>query len=146
MKMREGLLGNKYALKHGKCHDRVYNIWYDMNARCNNPNYYQYKHWGGRGIRVLWKSFEEFYADMGDPPSGMGIERIDNSGDYHKANCKWATKWEQQANKRNNRLLTFKGETKHAAQWCRELGIKHSTLSMRLDRYGWSAEEALSCV
>jgi hypothetical protein len=77
-----------------------------MKNRCYNPSYPKYKNWGGRGIRVCesWLDFSNFYADMGDAPVGMSIDRIDVNGDYCKENCRWATQKEQQNNRRNNVL------------------------------------------
>lgn len=84
-----------------------------MLERCGNPNCETYKYYGGRGISVCarWKTFENFYADMGDRPKGMSIERIDNNGNYEPGNCRWATQFEQVRNSRNNRRVTYAGKT-----------------------------------
>jgi len=86
-----------------------------MIQRCTNPKCRRYKDYGGRGITVCtrWLKFENFYADMGECPPGMTLERKDNNKGYYKANCRWATNKEQGNNKRNNRLLTYKRALLH---------------------------------
>lgn len=91
--------------KHGMKGTSVYNRWMAMKRRCFNPNSTRYERYGGRGITVCarWLEFENFYADMGDPPPGTTLERIDNNGNYEPGNCCWVTPKDQANNRSNNR-------------------------------------------
>lgn len=124
-----------------------YKVWAGIKRRCQNENEDSYHNYGGRGIKMCQRwadSFEAFLADVGSRPSAShSIERIENSNGYEPGNCKWATKSEQAANTRHNRLIEFNGETLHAAEWSRRTGIKRSTILFRLD-HGWSIERTLT--
>ena len=80
---------------------------------------------------------------MGKRPKEMSLDRIDNSGDYCKSNCKYSTRKEQQNNTRYNHLLTYQGKTQTMIQWSEELDIKYEIFSNRLRR-GWSVEKLLT--
>jgi hypothetical protein len=89
--------------KHGRSRTPEYRAWIDMIRRCTSSHCQVYKHYGARGIKVCKRwvdSFEAFFKDMGLRPKGMSIERINNSKGYTPSNCKWATKSEQNFNKR----------------------------------------------
>lgn len=77
-----------------------------MVRRCHNPKHHAFKDYGARGITVCekWRTFAGFFEDMGNQPSGMSIERINNSMGYSKENCKWATATEQARNRRATKL------------------------------------------
>jgi hypothetical protein len=125
-----------------------YNMWKDMVARCTNEKNRRYGDYGGRGIGVCdrWlNSVENFYTDMGDKPTGMSLDRIDNNGDYTPDNCRWATTKEQNRNKRNNRLI----EGKPMVDWCEDNELSYHTVGHRLYRLlknGMSDEDAANTI
>lgn len=89
--------------QHGMRQTSEYNSWHRMLQRCNNTNYTKYVNYGGRGITVCpeWHDFRAFFFDMGFKPGPeYSLDRVDNDGNYCKENCRWATKAEQQGNKR----------------------------------------------
>ena len=122
--------------KHGMKGTAHYNRWCAMVARCHNPNVWNYKYYGGRGIKVCdrWRKYENFLADMGMCPEGHFIERINNNGDYEPNNCKWATREEQQKNTRQNQYITFNGKTMMQSEWAKFLGITQAHLHYYLNR------------
>ena len=131
---------------HGKSKTKEYSIYRDMIRRCTNENRDDYKHYGGRGIKVCdrWmESFENFLADMGPRPEGMSIDRIDNSLDYSPENCKWATQKQQTRNTRRSHNITLYGRTQCLQAWLDELGLNRATYKERVLYQGLSPEEAL---
>lgn len=125
---------------------RVYSIWSGMITRCTNPAAINYANYGGRGITVCerWKSFENFFADMGEPATGTTLDRKDNERGYEPGNCRWATRAEQANNTRINHHITAFGETLTVSQWAERIGVKYQTLYARITRRGWSPEKSLT--
>ncbi len=134
--------------KHSHCSNGsspTYVSWRLMWNRCKrrkNHNYYRY---GGAGITVCdrWRSFESFLEDMGEKPEGCSIDRIDGTGNYTPENCRWATRKQQQRNRKNNRLITYNGQTLCLAEWNEKLKMGKDGLSTRL-RLGWSVHRAIT--
>ncbi len=106
-----------------------HNSWQAMKGRCYNPNNKQYNDYGGRGIKVCdrWlNNFENFLADMGKKPTpAHSLDRIDVNGDYAPENCRWATREEQNNNKRCSIMVEHNGKTQTFKQWCDELNLPY---------------------
>jgi len=129
---------------HGKTKSRVYVAWKAMHSRCK-PAARDAHNYAQRGIVVCkrWSKFENFLKDMGDPPEGMTLERINNDKGYFPSNCKWASYKEQLNNRRVNNLVTAFGKTQSITLWAEEYKLPVSTLRNRLFRAGMHPEDAL---
>jgi|GEM_PF-1591018 len=124
-------------VKHGLRHHPIYNIYYGAKSRCTDKNNTHWKYYGGRGIKFLFSSFEEFAEEVLDSWSeGLAIDRINTNGHYEKGNVRWVTPAEQNANKRSNIWITHEGKTMIAADWAKELGFTTAGFSRRLKQYG----------
>ena len=141
--LREKMTSHGHARKRNRT--PTYQCWFSMIQRCTNKNTKQFSDYGGRGISVCdeWLSFPAFLADMGERPTGLTLDRIDNNGGYNKHNCRWATRIQQQRNTRKNRFITINGTTRMVMDVAKERGLNPGSVRVRLHR-GWSVEKALA--
>lgn len=97
--------------RHDKSDTKIYNAWKNLKARCKGYQKKQKKDYKDRGITFCerWKSFNNFYEDMGEVPEGMSLDRIDNDKGYSKENCRWATGKQQMQNQRPLRTSNKSG-------------------------------------
>ena len=134
---------------HRGSSSRLFRVWQHMISRCSNKNVIGFKNYGGRGISVCeeWKKSYESFRDwsiLHGYSEKLSIDRIDVNGNYEPSNCRWVNAKVQANNKRNNRLLTYMGKTQTLSQWSEEVNIPSITIKARIDKYGWSIEDALS--
>lgn len=80
----------------------TWHSWRSMRDRCLKKSHKSYADYGGRGINICdrWDEFANFLADMGERPDGTTLDRVDVNAGYFPENCRWATRSEQQRNKR----------------------------------------------
>ncbi|MHA1738940.1 MAG: hypothetical protein ACTSWD_10175 [Candidatus Heimdallarchaeota archaeon] len=126
-----------HSITHGKSKSTEYKTYWNIKNRCYNKNVPHYYLYGGRGIRMSkswYHSFEQFLKDMGKVPEGKSIERLNNSKGYTKKNCIWATREEQNNNKRNNIKVEYKGKKYTIAQLARKVGLKYHTVYTRFKK------------
>lgn len=142
-----GCMRREACMTHGLYLHPAYRIWIKIKVRCLDVNSTHYAYYGGRGITVAaeWvHDFPAFLAHVGErPTSEHTIERIDNNLGYEPGNVRWATRKEQQRNRRNNVLLTLDGVTLCLSEWAERLGVPREILRGRV-RYGWSDERVLT--
>ncbi|WP_252989985.1 hypothetical protein [Sporosarcina newyorkensis] len=136
--------------KHGMTNTRIYKIFRKMHERCYDPNYPEYHLYGGRGVKIAeawYKNFESFYewATANGYKEDLSIDRIETDGDYTPSNCRWADKYQQANNKRNNIVLEHDGKKLTLNEWARELGLPTSTVRSRYYK-GKTVEEILNPV
>lgn len=133
--------------KHGLSQTTMYLRYRGMIRRCYMLGSPEFHNYGARGIKVCarWlESVENYIQDMGQPPfEWASVDRIDNSGDYCKDNCRWASKKEQSLNRRTTNFIEFNGETLCVSDWAKKIGLSNGGLRNRLLR-GMSVEDALT--
>lgn len=155
-----GLDGKRIATPYGKdfpvCkreRDKLRCILLGMYSRCYLPEAIGYIRWGGRGIRISPEWFDEenhllnyraffIWAKENGFRIGLQIDRINNDGWYSPSNCRWVTPSQNNRNKRNNKILNFRGESLCQKSMAEKYGIDVFILHNRL-RNGWTVERAL---
>lgn len=147
-----GCMNHKGTIKHNMHGTAFYKKFDGMKRRCGDKNNHNWSRYGARGIKCLWKSFEDFRDDMYGSylthckkygPRYTTIERIDNDGHYCKENCRWATPKEQSANRGVSSFFIYRGQRLTIKQWAEKYNIHLSTLWGRVHNLGWSFEDAL---
>ena len=132
---------------YARAHPLEYRSWRSIWERTNAVDGKHYKTYVLRGITVCerWKSFENFFADMGPRPSAKhSIDRHpDNNGNYEPRNCRWATAQEQARNMRSSLYVVHGGVRILFMDLVDQLGVDRSVVYGRL-KNGWSLEEALA--
>lgn len=125
---------------------RAYTTWSKMTQRCNNPNNPKFPIYGARGIKVCgqWTAFEVFLEDMGNPPVGMSLDRIDVNGDYEPSNCRWATAKQQSNNTRSNVVVCFLGESMTLKQAAEKAGVDYKRLWKYVRKHNMGFESAIA--
>jgi hypothetical protein len=136
--------------KKAKSGTPEYRAYIDAKSRCTNPNAVRYYTHGGRGIKFLFTSFDEFITALGPRPEGMTLDRIDNDGHYEPSNVRWATPSQQMSNRRRyTKRFRVRNEvakkfviTKpdggtvdifNMAEFCRQHGLTKSTLHQTIN-------------
>lgn len=133
---------HKEALKkprtHGMSKSSEYKSYHKMLERCYNPKDINYKNYGGREIRVCdrWlESFENFFADMGKKPTPKhSIERNETDGNYEPSNCRWATKLEQNRNRRRHAWFEHGGIKLIREDWAKVFQVAPSQINLQIKR------------
>ena len=92
-----------------------------MLQRCENPNDPAYPRYGGRGISVcfLWHNYWTFrrWAISKGYADNLTIDRRDNNLGYCPENCRWATKAQQNQNRRVRSSSPYKGVGPSGLKW-----------------------------
>lgn len=101
---------------HGLSYTPMYCLWYQVKRRTLYPKHPAYPNYGGRGIGMYgpWVRDPENFinwilTNLGERPSGMSLDRIDNNGNYEPGNLRWATNSQQVRNRRPYSEWTKKG-------------------------------------
>ena len=144
-----------------KPNTRLNKCYHDMVLRCYEPKRKAYKYYGARGIKVCdewidtervpskdnatkgWLAFKK-WALFNGYRDDLTLDRIDCNSDYSPTNCRWVNRTVQANNTRRNHYITYKGQTKTLAMWCKTLGLNYDNTEYRINRGNWSIEKAFS--
>ena len=93
--------------------------WFAIRGRCDEPTNKSYNDYGGRGIRLSQEFHNPiaFIDYMRSLPladvameRGLEVDRTDNDRGYERGNLRWATRKQQENNKRTSLHVTYDGK------------------------------------
>ena len=108
--------------KHGLTGTPIETSYNSAEQRCNNPKNKDYKNYGGRGIKWMFEGILGLYNELGQRPSELTLDRIDNNGNYEAGNVRWATRKEQNANQRKIQARKVRPEDVLEIKWLLNIG------------------------
>lgn len=139
------LIANK-KIKYSGNISEVYSAYMAMIRRCYNVADKYYPNYGGRGVRVCDEWLNDYMAFLTWSKNngwrkGLEIDK-DTVGDgllYSPTTCRWVTKTENNFQRKDTRMIMYKGEKLSVSEISRRSGVNKSTLTYRLNS-GWSEE------
>ena len=121
----------------------AYRKWAMMWQRVRNPHG-RSECYVGVSADDRWVDFMCFYGDMGAPPNGYSLDRIDNTLGYVPKNCRWVPLSKQAQNTRRNRNVKFNGVTACVSEHAKRAGLNPDVVFDRINKLGWDIDRALS--
>jgi len=100
-----------YSTKYGRVYRQTISgclrdRYKTMKSRCENPKAINYERYGGRGIKCMFYSADEFVDYVVNTlkvdPRGLQIDRINNDGNYEAGNIRFVTAKVNANNRRDN--------------------------------------------
>jgi hypothetical protein len=135
--------------KHGKVdHAKLtpeqtaaYKKWALMWNRVRNP-VGKSKCYATVSVSERWRDFHTFLSDLGPPPRGHSLERVDSAGPYSPENCCWIPTQRQAQNTSRSRKVLYRGEYLCMSEHARRLGLTPDVVFDRVNKLGWTVERA----
>lgn len=135
--------------KHGMANqrDQLYRAWLNMRHRCLGTNNPDYKHYGGRGVKISkkWDDYTKFkeWSEHNGFEQGLTLDRIDNDGDYSEDNCRWVDRKVQGNNRRTNIVIEINGVKANLKQHAKMNGLNYGTVRTRYSRDGKRGQDVI---
>lgn len=117
---------------------RSYLKWSSMHRRKTDPTQTTHHYYKDTPICPSWDSYEKFESDMGEPPMGCILGRLDPNEGFHKWNCRWMPLKDVLKTRRKRKV-----NLNSVRNLAKVNGINASTLNYRL-RHGYDMNRALS--
>ncbi|KAB2699361.1 hypothetical protein F9K79_09715 [Ochrobactrum sp. Kaboul] len=131
-------------MKHGQKRHPLYSVWRSMKNRCYNPEFNQFKDYGGRGIKVCpeWLDDPAAFIAWGEANGyrkGLDIDRENNGWNYSPQNCRFVSRKTSNRNRRNCRYIDTPAGRMMIAEAVEVSGLSRSLIYYRIGK-GWPTD------
>lgn len=130
--------------------DELYIVYHGMHSRCERKSHPSYENYGGRGITVCfeWSGKDGFFnfkkwSIKNGWVNGLSLDRIDNEKGYCPDNCRFATRVEQNYNRRSSIMYEYLGIEMPLGMIAKLEDVKYGLLYSRVRQKGMSVRQAL---